>query len=208
MIDAAAGPDRVFLQSAQARRRLARAAMRAPVPSTASTKAAVSVAMPLKRPRKLSAVRSAVSSARVLPITVAIVPPLRPCRRPGRRARSDVWIERLEGGFGEIEPRDHAGLARHDPGFAFRPGRDDGVGGDVAGAAEILFERGGDGVSTRRGGSLSGKGDLALMHGARCGRAPDAGAPRRAPRPPRAAMASASARVRKLRLASRSSGVG
>ena len=56
-------------------------------------------------------------------------------RSPGRSVESEQR---------GIEPGDDAGLARHQRGLGARLGRHDRVGGDVAGAAEILQQRGAD----------------------------------------------------------------
>ena len=55
-----------------------------------------------------------------------------------------VRVERLEACRSEILPCDHAWLARDDLGRGGGVSRNDGIGGDVAGLTEVLFQRSGD----------------------------------------------------------------
>src|SRR6185312_3383413 len=52
-----------------------------------------------------------------------------------------VRVERLEACRGKIEACDHTRFSRDDLGLGGGLRRNDGIGGDVAGLAEILFER-------------------------------------------------------------------
>src|SRR6185312_10828055 len=59
------------------------------------------------------------------------------------RNELSIRVERLEACRGEILPRDHAWLARDDLRLGGSVSRNDRIGGDVAGLAEVLFQRGG-----------------------------------------------------------------
>ena len=65
--------------------------------------------------------------------------------------KTQGWIEQAEGGFREIKPRDNARLARGNDGAGLFHRGNGGVGGDVAGAAEIFEEGGADGVFDEEG---------------------------------------------------------
>ena len=54
----------------------------------------------------------------------------------------DRRIDQAEGKRGRIEARDDTGLARHQRRLGLERGRHDGIGGEVAGAAEILQQGG------------------------------------------------------------------
>ena len=117
--------------------------MRALWPFTASTSVAVAVATPLRWPRKFSATRSAVSMPRAGPaidgdavarLDAAAVRPLDP--------DLDRRIDQAEGKRGRIEAGDDAGLARHQRRLGPQRGGHDRVGGEIAGTAEILQQRG------------------------------------------------------------------
>ena len=145
VVDAAAGAHRVFLEGAQARRRLAGAGDarsgafdRGDVGSGERRDAA-------QMPKKIE--RGALGREQRPRLALDM-------RNP--RCGSDlaavgdignelgVGVERLEACRSEILPCDHARLARDDLGLGGGVSRDDRIGGDVAGLPEVLFQRGGD----------------------------------------------------------------
>ena len=113
------------------------------VPAIASTMPRVAEAMPDRWHRKFSAVRSAVRMPRAGPRIIAI-------RSPGAsRLPSGAFDEHLdrridqpECSGGEIQSCHHAGLACHQRGLGARARGHDRIRGQVAGAAEVLQQRG------------------------------------------------------------------
>ena len=114
-------------------------------PAIASTSERVAVATPDSRQSRLSAVRSAASTARARPLMrrhrLAALDPAavgaeRSIARPGRAARTPA----TPASSPATTPGLRAAITALDP----RLGGDDRIGGDVAGAAEILQQRGAD----------------------------------------------------------------
>ena len=104
--------------------------------------ARVAVATPLRWQRKFSAMRSAVSMPRAGPAIVAMRSPGTTVAPSGRcDLDRDRGIDQAEGEQGEVEAGHDARLARDQRGRGLRVGRHDGVGREVAGAAEILQQR-------------------------------------------------------------------
>ena len=107
-----------------------------------STIAAVMLAIPLRWQRKFNAVRSAVSSPRAGPSRVPMTSPA-DNELPSVifHAEANGRVDQLEGEAGEVGAGQYAKLARADSHAGLRPDGDDGVGGQVASAAEI-FQQG------------------------------------------------------------------
>ena len=143
MVGAAARAHRVFLDRAQERRRLAgaddaRLGVRRPRP----TSRAVALAIPLSRLTKLSATRSAVSTPRAGPSIDRDARAGATSRAVGERTlEADRRVDEAEGERGEIEAGDDALLPRSHDAPDGAVGRRDGVGRDVAGAAEVFQQR-------------------------------------------------------------------
>ena len=57
---------------------------------------------------------------------------------------TQAWIDQAEGETGEVKACDHAGVAGGQNHASGQLGGDDRIGGDVAGAAEILQQGGAD----------------------------------------------------------------
>ena len=127
--------------------------MRALWPRTASTSVPVAVATPLRCPRKLSATRSAVSMPRAGPAMTAMpIARFQPRAVGPLDADLDRGIDQAEGECRHVETGHDAGLARHQGGLGPRRRRHDRIGGEVAGAAEILQQRGTHGGFEQEGG--------------------------------------------------------
>ena len=98
--------------------------------------------MPLSRLTKLSAMRSAVSTPRAGPSTIAIARARRDLGAVGAdRLEADRRVDQAESEGGEIEPGDDALLPRSHDAPDDAVGRRNGVGRDVAGAAEVFEQR-------------------------------------------------------------------
>ena len=145
MVGAAAGAHRVFLQGAQAGRGLAGADDRAPCAARRRRPASRSRWRCRDRwQRKLSAVRSAVRMPRAGPSTVAMTSPgaHHGCRRAARCSMAIAGSSRRKASAATSSPATTPGWRAASTSRGSLVGRDDRVGGDVAGPAEVLEQRG------------------------------------------------------------------
>ena len=105
----------------------------------ASTTPRVAEATPERWHRKFSAVRSAVRMPRAGPLMVAIsVAGGEPAAVRAFDVGGDRGVDQAERGEREVEAGEDAWFAGDERGFGVGVGGDDGVGGDVAGAAKVF----------------------------------------------------------------------
>ena len=116
--------------------------MRALEPATAVTSPAVAVATPLSRQRKFSATRSALRRPRAGPDIRASVSPGRTCAVPPNEFEDEVRLHQLERELRHVETGDHPVVPGNERRGCRRVRRDDGVRRQVAGAPEVLDQRG------------------------------------------------------------------